>query len=211
MAAEERFWTRRLRWRLLGAWRWPVFALAVVVDATILHELPPVNAIETNPGELNWPVALILSAFGNLALLACADAIARFAQRKRAERGIDDPHLEVTLDRGAVVAMAVGVVGVLASGLAARPVAVTATKATQTNARVVREWVIAHAPEEYKRNLDTANTARLADGYFRTCIADDSRTRFLCLFVDTKKKPPEVVRDPSQEPNPRPTGRSAGP
>ena len=39
MASAERFWTRRLRWRLLGAWRWPAFAVAVAVDAVILHTL----------------------------------------------------------------------------------------------------------------------------------------------------------------------------
>ena len=41
---EERFWTHRLRWRLRGAsWLWPAFFIAVVVDALILHYLPPVG------------------------------------------------------------------------------------------------------------------------------------------------------------------------
>ena len=196
MAAEERFWTRRLRWRLIGAWRWPAFAAAILLDAVILHELPPLNSFETDPGDLNWPVVFILSGFGNLALIAVADALGRFAERKRS-----DPHVAVQSDRLAVGALAVGVVGVLAWGLATQGTAVTETEDTQQNAEAVRDWVLAHGSEEYRRNLHTANTARLAEGYFRTCVADDSRRRFLCLFVDTKKDPPSVVRDPSMLPN----------
>jgi hypothetical protein len=196
MAAEERFWTRRLRWRLIGAWRWPAFAAAIVLDAIILHELPPLNALQTDPGDLSWPVAFILSGFGNLALIAIADALGRFAERKS-----PDPHVAVQSDRLAVAALALGAVGVLAWGLATRNTAVTETEATQRNAEAVRDWVLANGTEEYRRNLHTANTERLAEGYFRTCVADDTRRRFLCLFVDTKKDPPDVVRDPNMLPN----------
>ena len=49
--------------------------------------------------------------------------------------------------------------------------------------------------------METAQTARLADGYFRTCIARDDRRHFWCWFIDTNKKPVDVVRDPSQLPN----------
>jgi hypothetical protein len=208
VAAEDRFWTRRLRWRLIGAWRWPAFAAAVAIDAVILHELPPLNSVQTDPGDLNWPVALILSGFGNLALLACADAIARFAQSKREERGIRDPHLPVVLDRGAVVALLVGIVGVLAWGLATSEPRVVETRALEKNADAVEGYVRAHGGEEYQRNLETANTVRLAENYFRTCVADDVRERFLCLFVDTRKDPPKVVRDRSTEPNEKAVGRS---
>jgi hypothetical protein len=201
VAAEERFWTRRLRWRLIGAWRWPAFAAAILLDAVILHELPPLSALQTDPGDLNWPVAFILSGFGNLALLAITDALGRFAESKRRASGIEDPHVAVQTDRIAVAALAIGVVGVLAWGLATQNTAVTETEATERNADAVRDWVLANGTEEFRRNLHTANTERLAEGYFRTCVADDSRRRFLCLFVDTKMDPPEVVRDPSMLPN----------
>ena len=195
MAAEERFWTRRLRWRLIGAWRWPAFLAATVVDAILLHEIPPVST------GIKLPVAFILAGFGNLGLIAAADALERFAERKRAERGIEDPHLEVQVDRGAVIALALGVVGVLAWGLATSEPRVLETEALEENAAAVEHYVRTRGGPEYERNLETANTARLSDGYFRTCISDDERSRFLCLFVDTNKSPPEVVRDPSTLPN----------
>jgi len=205
--AEDRFWARRLRWRLIGAWRWPIFAAAVLLDALILHELPPLNAIETKPGDLNWPVAFIMSGFGNLAVLACSDAIARYAVRKREQRGIHDPHAAVWVDRGAVLALLVGVIGVLSMGFATSHSRVVATDALRTNADEVERYVLAHGGPEYRRNLETANTVRLAEGYFRTCIADDRRVRFLCLFVDTEKDPPQVVRDGSTRPNEEEAGR----
>jgi len=198
--AEDRFWTRRLRWRLLGAWRWPAFVVATVADALILHELSPGRE------PISLPVGFIYASFGNLGLIVAADVLARFAERKRAERGIEDPHLEVQVDRGAVIALAIGVVGVLAWGLATSESRVLETEALEENAEAVERYVLARGGEEYVRNLETANTARLKEDYFRTCVADDERDRFLCLFVDTSKDPPEVVRDPSTEPNEEVTG-----
>jgi hypothetical protein len=193
----ERFWTRRLRWRLLGAWRWPAFAVATVADAALLHELG------TGGVRLNVPVSLILASFGNIALLAAADLLARFAARKRAARGddVDATHLEVQIDRGGIALLAVGAVGLAASGAATHHLIVSETNATTANARAVESWVSRHGSATYRRNLETANTAKLGPDYFRTCIADDARKRFLCLFVDTRRKPPQVVRDPSTEPN----------
>jgi hypothetical protein len=201
VAAKDRFWTRRLRWRLLGAWRWPAFAVATVLDAILLHELSPGRE------QITLPVAFIYASFGNLGLIVAADVLARFAERKRAERGIEDPHLEVQVDRGAVIALAAGVVGVLAWGLATSESRVLETEALEENAAAVEDYVLAHGGDEYARNLETANTARLKEDYFRTCISDDERERFLCVFVDTSTDPPRVVRDPSTQPNEEVTGR----
>ena len=197
MASAERFWTRRLRWRLLGAWRWPAFAVFTAVDAVLLNRL----GLSVT---FNIPVSLILASFGNIGLLIAADLLARFAARQRAARGIatEPAHLEVTIDRGGVALLAAGAVGLALAGAATHHLVISETEATEANANAVRSYVEAHGSEEYRRNLETANTAKLADDYFRTCVADDDRARFLCLFVDTSKDPPHVVRDPSQEPNP---------
>ena len=200
MSTAERFWTRRLRWRLLGAWRWPAFAFFTVVDGILLHTLG-------TGVRFNLPVSLILASFGNIALLAAADLIARFGARQRAAQGVEDSHLEVVIDRGGIALLAVGAVGLAASGIATHHLIVSETNATTANAHAVENWVSRYGAATYRRNLETANTAKLGPGYFRTCIADDARRRFLCLFVDTKKKPPQVVRDPSTEPNkPEPMG-----
>jgi len=197
----ERFWTRRLRWRLLGAWRWPAFALFTVVDAVLLHELG-------TGVRFNWAVSLILASFANVALLAAADVLARLTARNRAAHGVPtaETQLEVAIDRGGVALLAIGAVGLAAAGAATHHLIVSETRDTEANARAVQSWVGRNGSAEYRRNLETANTVRLARGYFRTCIANDGRDRYLCLFVDTKRKPPEVVRDPSTLPNKREAG-----
>jgi hypothetical protein len=200
VATAERFWTRRLRWRLLGAWRWPAFAFFTVVDGILLRTLG-------TGVRFNVPVSLILASFGNIALLVAADLVARFGARRRAEQGIEDTHLEVVIDRGGIALLAVGAIGLAASGIATHHLIVSETNATTANAHAVENWVNGYGAATYRRNLETANTVKLGPDYFRTCIADDARRRFLCLFVDTKKKPPQVVRDPSTEPNkPEPMG-----
>jgi hypothetical protein len=196
MGTVDRFWTRRLRWRLLGAWRWPAFGLFTVVDALVLHELGVVR-------HWNLAFALIAASFGNIALLVAADLLVRLTARNRAAQGAPMPptQVETTIDRSGVALLAIGAVGLLVSGLLTQDLIVSETNATTANATAVRAWVGHNASAEYRRNLETANTEKLADNYFRTCIANDDRDRFLCLFVDTKKDPPEVVRDPSMEPN----------
>jgi hypothetical protein len=187
---------------LLGAWRWPAFALFTVVDALLLHELGVVR-------HWNLAFALIAASFGNIALLVCADLLVRLTARNRAAQGVPmaPTQVETTIDRSGVALLALGAVGLLVSGLATQHLIVSETNATTANAKAIEAWVGHNASAEYRRNLETANTEKLADGYFRTCIADDARDRYLCLFVDTKKKPVEVIRDPSTEPNrPQQTG-----
>ena len=198
MATAERFWTRRLRWRLVGAWRWPAFAVFTVLDAVLLHELG-------TGVRFKWAVSLILASFANIALLATADVLARLTARNRAAHGVEtaDTQLEVWIDRGGIALLAAGAVGLAAAGLATHHIVVSETRATEANAHAVETWVGHNASAEYRRNLETANTVRLAQDYFRTCIANDDRDRFLCLFVETRRKPPQVERDPSVLPNKR--------
>src|ERR687886_1499377 len=143
MGTVDRFWTRRLRWRLLGAWRWPAFALFTAIDAVLLHELG-------TGVRFNWPVSLILASFGNIALLAAADALARLAARNRAAAGVEDPHLEVTIDRGGIALLAVGAGRLGASGLATHHLIVSETNATTANAKAVETWVNHNGSAEYR-------------------------------------------------------------
>lgn len=173
---------------------WPAFALAFIGDALILHRLPP---IETG---VDLAPALIISSFTNLLLIG---AFAPWLARRLIRREQGTPALppEVILDRTATFLLAAGAAGLLAAGLAARPAVVSETKATEENAELVRDFVAAHGSDEVKRNLDTANTERLREGYFRTCINMDDRTKAYCMFVDTERD--TVTRDPSTEPNQR--------
>ena len=209
MVLDARFSSRRLRWRLVGAWQWPAFFALTAIDALILRALPPFG------GGLGVPGALIVAGFANLLLLgACAPWLARRladrARRAPAARGgstrptavAAPPPLEVVQDRTAIALLCAGALGLVAAGLAARPLVVSETEETRAQRRArcaTTRWPT--GSPEVVRNLDSANTYRLGDGHFRTCVALDDRTRAWCVFVETRPEPPTVRPDPNPAPN----------
>jgi hypothetical protein len=202
---EERFWTHRLRWRLRGnSWLWPAFGGAVVVDAAILHFLPPVGSEHqiNAPAGLNLIGDAIVAGFANLFLVA---VVAPWLARRLTERDVPEgdlpPPYEVHFGRTAAILMAVGAFGLVVAGLGNRPLIVSETKAQQTNAELVRDYVLNHGSAEMKRNLETANTVLLSSNFFRTCIANDHRTSYWCFFVDTKADPAKLTPYRDRRPN----------
>jgi hypothetical protein len=201
VSSGERFWTSRIRWRLRGASVWPVFVITTLLDGLILDMLPPVATTG-----LNYLEGVLIATFGNLFLVG---ALAPFLTKRLAQRRQVAPaggaaaevEVELLRDRVGSALLAAGVVASLASGLANRPLIVSETEASEQNARVVQDFVNRSGDEELRRNIETANTIRLGEGYFRTCIARDDRDRFVCLLVDTEREPVDVRRDPSAVPN----------
>jgi len=209
VSSPERFWTSRLRWRLHGAWQWPAFALFTLVDGVVLDLLPPLGA-----ARMDLILGVLIATFANLFLVG---AVAPFLTRRLSRRreaalaasgagrtGPGPPHeveREVLQDRVGTALLAAGLVAVLVSGLANRPVTVSETEATEEVGRELRSYVVRSGSEELNRNLETANTIRLSEGYFRACIARDDRRRYVCLFVDTTSDPTAVREDRDARPN----------
>ena len=196
---EERFWPARIRWRLRGATMWPAFIAVTLIDGLILHLLPPIGTgVDPIP-------AILLASFGNLLLIGVlAPWLARrtWARRPAAEPGAPaKAQLEVLTDRIGTGLLLASIAAVIAAGLAARPTVVSETEDTERNAEAFRALVIHTGNPELIRNLETANTVRLREDYFRTCIARDDRRRYFCAFVDTSRDPAQVTRDQSAEPN----------
>ena len=196
---EQRFWPARVRWRLRGAWMWPTFVAITLLDGLLLHLLPPVR------DGISLLGGVLIATFGNLVLVgAIGPWLARSVWKRRPAAEPDAPpkaQLEVLSDRIGTGLLVAGVFGVVAAGLAARPVVVSETDATQEAARAIYNFVQASGDEELIRNSETANTRKLADGLFRICIARDDRDRFACFIVDTNKEPTKIDRDPSAIPN----------
>ncbi len=189
-----------MRWRLRGAWQWPAYALLTVLDAVILHELPPGGeSVDFVPG-------LIVASFGNLFLMGVVAPWLgkRLAQREEAQDGNGIPlsvRTEVFKDRSAAALLAIATLGLLITGVANRPLKVNETERLERNADLFSDFVRQEAPDEIVRNIETANTIRIEDGYFRTCVNYDDRTRVWCAFIDVDSKPPLVRKDPSTLPN----------
>jgi hypothetical protein len=190
-----------MRWRLRGAWMWPSFIVLTLLDGLLLHLLPPVReGIALIPG-------ILLATFGNLILIgAVGPWLARrmWKRREAAEPGAPPKaQLEVLADRIGTGLLVASVFGILAAGLAARPVIVVETDQRERGAKALEDFVNAHGNTELRRNLEASDTARLSDGYYRSCIPHDDRQRWTCYFIDARKKPATLVRDPSQLPNKR--------
>jgi hypothetical protein len=191
VSTTERFWIRRLRWRLRGAWLWPAFAFLTPLDALILHLLPPVRT------GVDFVPALIVSSFGNLFL---AGAAAPWLARRLGRRAGEAPP-EVLGDRVATGLLAAATAGLVVAGLAGRPLVVSETRDTEAAARAVSRYVDRSGTAEMRRNRDAANTLRLGDDFFRICIPRDDRRLANCFFIDTAKDPPALSPDRDQRPN----------
>jgi hypothetical protein len=201
MATSDQFWARRLRWRLIGAWRWPLFLICTVADAFIVHKLPPAGA-----RALFFP-ALFIASFGNLILIG---AVAPWLARRLAARQGTAPaasfppanHFEILVDKVASIALLIATVGLFAAGLGNRKLVVADTDRLARAGEAVKSYVDVHAPLEIRRNIDTLNTHDTQeDGFFRMCVAYDDRTKAYCMFVDAKTKPPKIVPDRDSRPN----------
>jgi hypothetical protein len=179
---------------------WPAYALLTLLDAIILHELPPVaEGVDFVPG-------LIVSSFCNLFLMgAVAPWLGRrLAQRERPVAGSAVPEpirAEVLKDRSAATLLVLATLGLVAAGLGNREVYVTVTDAQEDAAVAARAYVETKAPPEIRRNVEAMNRDTLEDDYFRMCVPFDDRTRAWCMFVDTSSEPPSITQDPAHLPN----------
>jgi hypothetical protein len=202
VSTADRFWARRLRWRLIGAWRWPLFLVLTIVDALIVHWLPP------NGREALFVPSLVICGFANLFLIG---AVAPWLGRRLAARQGERPqsptfppanHLEVLTDRVASIMLAVATVGLLAAGAGNHRTAVCDTDRVCHVGDAAHAFVDAHAPAQIRRNFDLLDTRRLGDGtLFRSCVAYDDRRRAYCMFIDADRKPPAVRPDTDTRPN----------
>jgi hypothetical protein len=193
----EVLWRKRLRWRLRGASQWPTFAVLLVADAILLHVLP--IAGESQPGLVP---AFLLSGFFNLVVVAALAPLVG-ARLRRRRPGMP----KVVAEDRAGTWLLLGLATVLvAAGVAHRPALHAARDDFADEMAAVRRWVAVHAPPEYRRNIDRADTWKQAPGLYRTCVPGPDPDRALCLIVQTRGPRPAVALDPDQQPNAKVAG-----
>jgi hypothetical protein len=204
MSTAGGFWARRLRWRLIGAWRWPLFLVLTVLDALIVHWLPP------NGTRALFVPALVICSFANLFLIG---AVAPwFARRLVARQGQRPPsstfppanHLELLTDRIAVIVLVLATVGLAIAGAGNHKVVVAATDRLAHGGAAARDFAVAHGPPDIRRNALAANINSHEldqDGLFRMCVPYDDPTRAYCMYVDASEEPATVKPDTDTRPN----------
>jgi 4-amino-4-deoxy-L-arabinose transferase-like glycosyltransferase len=187
----ERLWTRRLRWRMRGAWQWPLFVVLTVIDAIVLRELP---FYDRGPGDFSG--ALLVAGFANLVIVALFAPVAGLVLRRRRR---DLPRLIASDYAGAFALGAVSLLFVV-GGLLHRPAVVAAEAEIASVAESMRAYVLRSAPE-YRTGLDSMTALQLEDHFYRACVPGPDPTRALCAFVKTGQRQPSVTRDPDETPN----------
>ena len=184
-------WATRLRWRLRGASQWPAFVLFTTLEGILLNELPLSG---DGPGGLIPGV--LLAGFGNLFLIAVIAPLGGRFVRGR----VPDLPKPIATDFAGTAIVAAGFLAVLAGGMLHRP-AVREERADRlAQFAAVRAYVESQAPER-REYLAAAETIRLSEDLFRTCVPGPDPRRPLCLFVETDQHPAGVTRDPDLTPN----------
>jgi hypothetical protein len=174
-----------------GAWLWPAFFGLTAVDGVLITELPPYEG--TPPG---LPGGVLLAGFANLLLLA---VVAPFAGRALRRRRPDLPR-RIAYDyagTGLVVALTAVL---LVAGIAHRPAVAAKHEDEAAMSAAVRAYVVAHEPA-WEPGLGGVDVRAYAPDVYRACVPGRDPRRWLCLIVDTDRRPPGVVRDDSMEPN----------
>jgi hypothetical protein len=198
------FWPRRLRWRLLGAWRWPLFFALTIADGFIAHALPPTGA---RAGVIP---AMIICSFANLFLIGLVAPW--LARRLSARQGLSaahsrfppEDHTDLLTDRISTIALLLATLGLVVAGLGNKKFVDAITHRVERGGDAAKAFAISHGPPEIGRAAaeDNINTHPLQeDGFFRMCVPYvDARKQF-CMYVDANHQPPVVRRDPDTRPN----------
>jgi hypothetical protein len=184
-------WRSRLRWRLRGAWQWPTFAVATVVDAVVLARLP------FSGGRADLLGSFLAAGFLNLAIVAVvARAGGALLRRHR-------PALprEVAADRAGTAGLLALTAVLVAGGVAHRPAVRVDDSRRAAAISAARAFAAHRAPQRYVANLLRSNTMRQGPDLYRTCFPGPDPRRDYCVFVRTDEPTPIVRRDPDQRPN----------
>jgi hypothetical protein len=181
----------RLRWRLRGAWLWPLFTVLTPLEMALLHWLPLA-------GQGTGPIAALLLA-GSLNIIAVAllgGLGGRVLRRLRPEL----PKV-VADDYAGTAMLALVAVTFLTVGLVHRPEVADRRAGFAAQSRAVRTWVRVNGDAFAIAHVDGANTLRIEEDLWRTCVPGPDPKRWLCVIVDTSRNPPNVKRDPNRESN----------
>ena len=181
-----------MRWRRRGAWLWPLFGGAIVLDALIGHLLPPAGETQRIGS-----AALVGTFLSLIAIIVLSVPFGALVRRRRP----DMPRL-IARDYGGVAALATVTAGILLAGLAHRST-ITADRAARRDAIVrAQAYIGDRAPEPFRRGLALVDVYAIEPGrMYRICVPDPHRPRAYCVIVDARLPLAQSVRFAGYESN----------
>lgn len=145
-----------------------IVAVFTLISAWLLHGDP------FGDGTIAWPVALLVALIGNLFLAYVLTAwaapyLASTGGRAGAEQA--DPHDVAVAERWtAGTLLLFASLALLAVTLAATQLVITPTERLEQNAELVKRTVDLEAPQIYQRQLTAADTWKMSDRTYRSCV-----------------------------------------
>ncbi|MGK2877443.1 MAG: hypothetical protein ACSLFF_02520 [Solirubrobacterales bacterium] len=145
-----------------------IVAVFTLISAWLLHNNP------FGSGSIAWPVALLVALLGNLFLAYVLTAWAApylASTGGRAGASEADPHYVAVAERWtAGTLLTFGSLALLAVTLASTELVITPTKRLDQNAELVKRTVELEAPPIYRRQLGGADTWKMSERTYRTCV-----------------------------------------
>jgi hypothetical protein len=185
-------WLARLRWRRRGAWLWPTFVVATVLDAVIVHALPMLGDRQGFVGGLL--AGLILN---ELAVVFCSRPLGSLLRRRRA-----DLPREVARNYAGTLAVSLVSAGMLGLGLLHHPTIMREQRALNDAVVRAEAFIGDHAPAAFAANASHTDTFTIQPGVvYRTCVPSRDGTRTYCVIVRPKLPLSRSVIFDSYEPN----------
>jgi hypothetical protein len=188
----EAAWLARMRWRRRGAWLWPTFVVATLLDGALLHALPLAGSTQTLVGGIL--AGMVLNV---LAVLLLSRPLGIVVRRFR-------PDMPVGVARNYAGTFAVVLVSaaMLAIGLAHHATVVAQQRALDDAIVRAEAYIGDRAPAEFRVNVTHTNTYTIQPGaVYRTCVPNRTGTRTYCVIVKTRLPLARSVVPDGYEPN----------
>ncbi len=181
----------RFRWRRRGAWLWPAFAAATIVDALAGHLLPPSGETQALAGAALSGLVLNL-----IAVVVLSGPLGALLARFRAEL----PRVVARDYAGAWAVSALTLVLLVAGTVHHSSVLAHRRLMRDATARA-QAWIGDRAPPAFRRDLQRVSTFTLQPGMYRACVDSDDGRQTYCVIVNTALPFARSVRFAGHEPN----------
>jgi hypothetical protein len=188
----EAAWIARARWRWRGAWLWPTFIVAALLDGAIATIRPFVGDRQSFAGGLLAGLVLNL-----LAVLFFSRGFGALARRWRTDMPVN-----VARNYGGTVAVALVSAGLLAAGVARHEGIVDAQHALRDAVTRAVAYIGDHAPTTFRVNARRTDTFTIQAGaIYRTCVPSQDGRHSYCVIVEPRLPLQRSVVFAGYEPN----------
>jgi hypothetical protein len=172
----------RLRWRLRGAWLWPLFVVLTLADGVIHQQLPITG---DDPGSFVGGALFGGAVLNLIAIVVLAAPLGQVVRRVRP----DMPRVVANNYAGAFTTIAITAV-LLGAGLIHRHVITNDLNDLNDATARAEAYIGAHAPAQFQKDLGRLSTYEVQPPeIYRTCATADSAAdpRFYCVVVNRRR------------------------